>query len=412
MLNDLWLLISAILVLIGLLASQGLLIVVGSLVIVVWLLTKVWDKFAFEKVSHSRSLARERAFIGDVVEYTVSLTNEKIVPLIWVDIQDTFPTDLGLPGARLRGTAAEGTREHRITTSLLPYQRVSWKYQLQCTSRGYHRIGPARLRSGDIFGFTAAESELTATEHILVYPRVFDLQQLVLAAEHPLGEAGGSQPIFHDPNRFLALRDYQPTDPMKHIDWKATARQGRLQTKIFEPAVSLEVVIALNATTGEYAWQGSNRRLFERAVTVAASVAKYCADQGYTFGLVSNSVAVYTGKWINVPPGRSEAQISLTLEALALAGSYAVASMPNVLRAERSSFRAGTTVALVTSLMTPDLAEEIAEIKARGYRVILFYSGDGGPRVNVPDVTTHLMGRALDALERDALERDEPILAQ
>ena len=401
MLNDLWLLISAVLVLIGLLASQGLLIVVGSLVIIVWLLTKVWDRFAFEEVSHSRSLSQERAFIGDVVEYTVSLTNEKIIPLIWVDIQDVFPADLTLPGARLRGTAAEGTREHRITTSLLPYQRVSWKYNLHCTSRGYHRIGPARLRSGDIFGFTAAESELSSTDHILVYPRVFDLQQLVLLAEHPLGEAKGFQPIFHDPSRFLGLRDYHPTDPMKHIDWKATARQGQLQTKIFEPAVALEVVIALNATTGEYAWQGSNRRLFERAVTAAASVAKYCADQGYTFGLISNSVAVYSGKWINVPPGGSDSQIALVLEALALAGSYAVAGLPNVLRAERSSFRAGTTLVLVTSLMTQALAEEISEIKSRGYQAIIFYSGDGGPRVNVPGVPVYLMGRPLDALERD-----------
>ena len=401
MLNDLWLLVSGIIILIGLLASQGLLIIVGSLVIIVWLLTKVWNRFAFQEVTHSRSFSQERAFIGDVVEYTVTLTNEKIIPLIWVDIQDVFPGDLDLPGARLRGTAAEATREHRITTSLLPYQRVSWKYNLHCSSRGYHRIGPVRLRSGDIFGFTAAESQLTGTDHILVYPQVFDLRELVMLAEHPLGESKGARPIFRDPSRFLGLRDYQPTDPMKHIDWKATARKSQLQTKIFEPAVALEVIIALNATTGEFAWQGSNRRLFERAVTVAASVSKYCSDLGYSFGLISNSVAVYSGKWVNVPPGGSDSQIGMVLEALALAGSYAVASLPNVLRAERSSFRAGTTVAMVTSLMTQALAEEISEIKARGYQVILFYSGDGGPRVTVPGVPVFLMGRSLDALDRD-----------
>ena len=80
MLNDLWLLVSGIVILIGLLASQGLLIIVGSLVIIVWLLTKVWNRFAFQEVTHSRSLSQERAFIGDVVEYTVTLTNEKSSP--------------------------------------------------------------------------------------------------------------------------------------------------------------------------------------------------------------------------------------------------------------------------------------------------------------------------------------------
>ena len=87
MLNDLWILISAIVILVGLLTSQGLLIVVGSLVIIVWLLTKFWDRHVFEDVSHSRTISQGRAFIGDVVEYTVTLTNEKMLPLIWVDMQ-------------------------------------------------------------------------------------------------------------------------------------------------------------------------------------------------------------------------------------------------------------------------------------------------------------------------------------
>jgi uncharacterized repeat protein (TIGR01451 family) len=406
MLNDLWLLVSGIVILIGLAASQGLLIVVGSLVIIVWLLTKFWDRHAFREVTHTRTLSSHRAFIGDRVEYTVTLSNEKILPLIWVDIQDTFPSDLGLPGASLRGSGSEVTKEHRITTSLLPYQRVSWKYNLQCNTRGYHRLGPARLRSGDIFGFTAAEVRFPGVDHILIYPRIVDLQQLILPSAHPLGEGRGQQPIYQDLSRFFTLRDYQPTDPMKHIDWKATARRSSLQTKIFEPVVSLNVLIALNARTGEYAWQGVNRRLFERAVTVAASVAKYCGDRGYSFGLVSNAVAVYTGRWVNIPLSSSETQIDLVLEALAMVGGYAVASLPEILRAERDSIPAGTTVALVTAAITSPLVDEILEIKGRGYQVVVFYAGDGGPEMSLPNVPIYLMGRALEGLEKD-----EPVLA-
>ena len=62
MLNDLWVLVSCILLFIGLVASQGLLLVVGSLVIIIWLAAKFWDRFAFQKVSHERGLARHRAF--------------------------------------------------------------------------------------------------------------------------------------------------------------------------------------------------------------------------------------------------------------------------------------------------------------------------------------------------------------
>ncbi len=406
MLHEFWLYLSGLLVFIGLVTSQGLLLVVGSLVIVVWLATKVWERSAFRGVSHHRSLSRRRAFIGDSLEYTVTLSNEKVLPLIWVDIQDPFPVGLELAGARLRGSGSEGTKQHQITTSLLPYQKVSWKYSLRCTTRGYHRIGPVQVRTGDIFGFTAAETRFPEVEHVLVYPRIVDLGELTLPSKHPLGETKGRQLLHQDPARFLGLRDYQPTDPMKHINWKATARRLRLQTKLFEPVVSLNLLIALNAATSEHAWQGSNRRLFERAVTVAASVAKHAADRGYSFALISNAVAAYSGKWLSVPFGSSPAQLSLVLEALAMAGPYVVASLTEVSRAERHSVPQGATVMLVTAVITPTLAREVVEWRGRGYQLMVLYTGDGAPERDLPGVPVYHVGRALASLEEH-----EPVLA-
>ena len=411
MLNDFWLFASAILLFIGLIASQGLLLIVGSLVLIVWVLAKFWDRFAFKRVSHSRSLGRNRAFVGDSVEYTVSLVNDKVVPLIWVDIHDNFPRELDLPGATVRGTGMEVDREHRITTSLLPYQQVTWKYHLRCLARGYHRIGPVRLRSGDIFGFTAAESRIEGVDHILVYPRIIDLKELILPTEHPLGDTGSRRPLYQDPSRFFGLRDYRLQDPMKHIDWKATAKRSRLQTKVFEPVVSLDVLIALNATTSEFAWQGSNRRLFERAVTVAASVANHCSQMGYEFGLISNGVAVYSGKWLSVPFSSSSLQLGLVLESLAMAGPYSVISLSDVLQHERSSIPPGATIVAITSVVTRALANEIYSMQSRGYRVIVLFSGDGGPQIRLPNVTVYSLGRALEALDVETVESDEPILA-
>ena len=397
--NELWLTISSILVFAGLVASQGLLLVVGSLAIIVSLAARIWEKFAFERVAHERGLSQRRAFIGDSIEYTVTLSNEKLLPLIWVDIQDTFPQGLDLPGAVLRGSNTDVTKQHTITTSLLPYQKASWKYSLRCNSRGYHRIGPARLRSGDIFGFSASETRMSEVDYLLVYPRIVDLGRLVFSEEHPLGDTKGINPLFQDTTRFVRQRDYQPTDPMKHIDWKATARKMRLQTKVFEPVVSLNVLIAMNATTSEHAWQGSNRRHFERAVTAAASVAHYAAERGYTFGLASNAVASYSGKWLTVPMGASSSQISLVLEALAMAGPYVVTPLVEVLREERRTLSPGATVMLVTAVITRALVEEIEQIKRSGHEVQILFAGDGAPGIQPPGVRTYRVGRVLEALD-------------
>ena len=411
MMNDLWILIGGVLVLIGLVTSESLLLIVGSMVVLIWLATKIWNRYAFRRVSHSRYLNRSRAFIGDTVEYSVTLRNDKLLPLIWVDIHDTFPEVLDLPGAGIQPNPMEGTRRHTITTSLLPFQQVTWKYTLVCNTRGYHRIGPARVRSGDIFGFSSGEARFDQMSHLLVYPRVVELEQLNIPAENPLGESKGRRPLIRDTTRFAGQRDYQNTDPMKLIDWKASARASRLQTKLFEPVVSLNVLVALNATTSEQPWQTSNRRLFERAVTVAASIASYASRRGYTFGLVSNAVATFSARYISVPLGASPSQITLVLEALATTGPFTMTSLASVLRDGGRSLPPGSTVVLVTSALTEAVAAEIQEMQGRGYHVVVVNSGDSQsaqgmpgldiPGLEIPGVQIHHVGDALDALEKD-----------
>ncbi len=43
------------------------------------------------------------------------------------------------------------------------------------------------------------------------------------------------------------LRDYQPGDPRRAIDWKASARRGNLITRVFDEDQHLEVVVAVDA---------------------------------------------------------------------------------------------------------------------------------------------------------------------
>ena len=403
MISDLWVIAAAIAIIAGLLASQALLIVVGVLVLLIWITGKHWPRYAFRRLTYSRRLERRRAFIGDVLDYYITVDNDKILPMIWLDISDTFPLGLQTGGTFRRGVGAEAELDHRITTSLLPYQRVTWRYRVRCRVRGYHRIGPARLRSGDMFGLTSAEQHVTDVEYLLVYPRIVDLRQMMNLWERPLGASRGQRFIQDDPSRFVGLRDYLPSDPLKRIDWKATARHGKLESRVFEPAATRYMLIALNARTGDAAWQGSNRRLFERAVTVAASVAEHACREDYTFSLVSNAIASYSSKWMSVAPGSGSLQLESVLESLAMAGPFWVTELSSVLREESHSLVSGATVVLVTALLSQVVVNEAEEIRRRGHHVMIFYAGDGDPgpvaRLLPPEVPLFLAGPSLAGLE-------------
>ena len=411
--HELWPLASGLLVLIGLLRSSGLLLVVGSLIAVVWLSARLWERHGLRKVTYSRRLSRNRAFIGDTLEYTVALNNDKALPLIWVEAQDPFPDGLELAGAVVRGATLETNRHHSITTSLLPYQRASWVFPMRCTRRGYHRIGPVRMRSGDIFGFSSTESRQSDVQNLLVYPRIVDIENLLIPPRNPFGVIRGRLPLYQDTNRAMGQREYRFNDPMKHIDWKASARAGQLQTRVFEPAVSLNLIVALNGSTSDFIWQGTNRRLFERAVTAAASVASAADRLGYTYGLLSNSVASYSGKWLSVPPGASVSQLTVTLEALAMAAPYVVTMLPDVFRAERDRFPLGATVVYVTAAITPLVSVQLETISQLGFKVVVLFAGDGEVAEKIEEFPVVSISQYLDDLPESENElEDDPELIE
>ena len=407
--HELWPVVSGLLVFVGLLISSGLLLVVGSMVAVVWMTARLWERYCFRKVSYERRVGRRRAFIGDSIDYSVSLTNDKPLPLIWVEAQDPFPEGLELQGAVIRGASLETNRHHSITASLLPYQRATWNFKMRCARRGYHRIGPVRMRSGDIFGFSATETRLSAVNDVLVYPRVIDLEQLATPPQHPFGSSRGGLPLFHDTSRARGTRDYQPEDPLKHIDWKATARARRLQTRIFDPSVSMNIIVALNGSTSDYVWLGTNRRLFERAVTTAASAVALADRRGYSYGLISNAVASYSGKWLSVPVGASSQQLTMTLEALAMSAPYVVSMLPNVFRAERDNLPLGATVIFVTAALTDSIPEQLLAFSESGYRTSVLYAGDGEAPGQIGNAPVTNVGHLLDQLPEDVTDwQDDP----
>ena len=142
-------------------------------------------------------------------------------------------------------------------------------------------------------------------------------------------------------------------------------------------------------------------------MTLAASVASLADRRGYTYGVVSNAVASYSGKWINVPMGASSSQLAMTLEALAMAAPYVVAPLADVLNAERSSLPAGTTVLLVTPYLGDSLVKEITAFRDHGCPVMVLYAGDGLPDRDLGDITVIPMASILDAEEEH-----EPVMAE
>ena len=71
----------------------------------------------------------------------------------WITLEDQFPS--GLEEADKPRTIRMEQGAYNITrsTSLARFERVTWRFTMECRRRGLYRFGPATITSGDVFGF-------------------------------------------------------------------------------------------------------------------------------------------------------------------------------------------------------------------------------------------------------------------
>jgi len=378
--SEAWLVLAAILTLFGVgFRRQGLLLIALSLLTIVFV-SWLWNRLALWGVSYRRLFSVRRAFCGETVEVTLQVDNRKPLPLSWLRVEDTFPTELPLEGGEVVVSAGSNLGTLSTFFSLRWYERTRRRYRLHCIQRGFYPFGPVTLESGDLFGLFRSQERQEEQDWLIVYPKVVPLAELGLPAKDPFGEIKAHKRIFEDPSRTIGVRDYQPEDGFRRIHWKATARHQRLQVKDYEPATSVKLIVFLNVATLPKHWQGVIPELLEKAVSVTASIASYGISQRWPVGVIANGALPRSDQPIKVLPGRSPAQLVHILEALAAVTPFATSSIEDLLTTESPRLPWGATLVVVTAVVTEELEATLLRLKEVGRRLVLISLG-----LNPPD---------------------------
>lgn len=305
-----WFEMASLLIVVGLILQERAIFALASGILTVIPVAWAWKELSLQRVTYERRLDKRRAFPGEHVDMTVRITNRKLLPLSWLEISDEIPLSLPLDNGTLVPTHSPKIGSLQQVVSLRWYERVSRHYRPACTERGIFDLSRVHLRSGDLF--TLFE-EQEGDDRLIVFPRIWPLADLGLPPKDPFGESKAHRRLIEDPLRTAGVRDHHPEDDMRRIHWKATAHRGDLQVRVFEPSATLDLVIFLNVTTFEHHWQGVLPELFERTISVAASVATWAIGEKYKVGLIANGCLAQSDQPARVPPGRSPDQLTSIL---------------------------------------------------------------------------------------------------
>jgi len=209
--------------------------------------------------------------IGDELAIRLTVTNNNLLPIPWMFGLDPFDGPAvrdGPPG--FLSHIGSATANHL-------------RYGLTATHRGLIRIGPTRVENSGPFGLIKRVALGAGADFATVLPRVVPIQKHAARANRPIPEVPRRRSLFEDPSRFVGIRRVRHGESMRRIHWRATARSGVLQRKLFEPSVLGGITLAVH--------MGHTDDLddpVELAITCAASLSQHTLQSGLRVGLVSN----------------------------------------------------------------------------------------------------------------------------
>ncbi len=394
--RDAWLGAGGLLLIVGFAAAQPAIVVVGLVIIVLGGLSRYWSRHLFDRVRFESSMRERRTFIGEAVAFDVHLENKKPLPLPWYEWRIGLIEQLPAEGEAMAASASPGLSWIVRRGALGWYETHDWRFTVRPSERGFHAFGMSTLRSADLLGVFPRTLQNELPQHLIVFPRVFSFEDLGLPSERPFGERRGGNRIFEDPLRIAGLREYRPGDPMRRIDWKATARTGDLQSRVYEPSATQQLYLMVNIDTMEHVWEGYLRDELEMIASVAASVAVWAGGARYAVGLLANGAFPDADRPIRLAPSRSTDQVARVLEALAVIQPLTMGDLASAIARESGRMPAGSTIVIVAAMIPDALAATLERLQGEGHSVHLLAVTDRAAAAAPAGVPVHRVGRAFE----------------
>lgn len=222
-------------------------------------LSRLWAVASARRVSiRVRSNVRG-LFPGEQVDFSITLKNEKLLPVLWMEVFFPLNPDLCLlprdnrppeewekPALKEAGCSQELVGERRFSLFLWN-ESQTFSSQWTGQRRGLYSTRGWRLRTGDGFGLTQVEVPIPGEDmrEIAVYPRLIPvLPDLFL--RNLWNADTGAKGVMEDPTVIRSTRGYLTSDSVKHINWRLAARGLPLTVNVYEDILPRSVHFILD----------------------------------------------------------------------------------------------------------------------------------------------------------------------
>ena len=266
---------------------------------------KLWKK----GLSYTVRFSSKENFENDTVYIKEELVNKKFLPLPWVHVKTTIPN--GLMATDANNVAGSSL------FSIGKYMAKRKKTCVVCKNRGVYRLRYSQIVVSDLLHATHFSDEFNqSNDEMVVFPRfIEDSHELNVLFKMLDSAVISNQLINPDPFEFRGLRDYQPTDTLKSVNFKASAIAQKLMVNVHAPTSAKRITFVLNLDSEGR--DGLDVELYEQSIRLVATLVQHFIKQDALVGFITNGCDASTLNPMKVSAGTSQPHLFKILGCLA-----------------------------------------------------------------------------------------------
>lgn len=192
--------------------------------------------------------------------------------------------------ARIRDSVPESFKVDNeiIEFTINPGENKNIFYMVRPTKRGEYVFPDLHIRITGVLGLCVLSQTLKIKDRVKVYPNLKDLRNSNILMAQKKRLLAGLQKIrsLGVGSEFESIREYNPGDDFRRINWNVTARTGHIYTNHYEPERNQYIYLMMD-TSRVMNEEINEITKLDYAVNAAFTVAEIAINYGDNIGLLS-----------------------------------------------------------------------------------------------------------------------------
>lgn len=264
-----------------------------------WVYQKLWNRSLYVSLEFIPKEIME----GEQGELLEIIENRKKLPLSVLKVK--FQTSRYLQFTDMEGSKVTDQYYRNEIFQIGGGERITRKLTFTGIRRGYYGINGVDLVASDLFMTSQMVETRFVDSYLYIYPKPLESREFRLSLQQLNAEQLSKRHLLEDPFEFRGIREYQPYDTMRSINWKATAKNGELKVNQKNNTQMRSVRIFYNIEDNGIL---RKEEAVEGTFQVVAGLAQFFLTQGICVSCYGNGKDQIDENPTNIPPSAGISQ--------------------------------------------------------------------------------------------------------